>query len=118
MKFQTPANIESYILAKKGAEKSYPFGDDAAVYKVMNKMFALAGERGINLKCDPNDALIWRSMYDAIIPGYHMNKEHWNTIILDDSVPEDLIQKMITDSYDLIVKKLTKKERDKLERGQ
>jgi len=116
MLYQPPKNIEDYILSKKGAEKSFPFGEEAAVYKVKNKMFALIGKMGLNLKCDPDEAILWRSMYDGITPAYHMNKEHWNSITLDasipkDSVPEDLVQKMIDDSYDLVVKKLSKKDR-------
>lgn len=108
------ADIEAYILAQKASGKSFPFGEDVAVYKVLDKMFALISEKGLNLKCNPDDALLWRSMYDAIKPAYHMNKEHWNTIILDDSVPQELIYKMIDDSYALVVKKMRKMDRDKL----
>jgi len=116
MLYQPPKNIEDYILSKKGAEKSYPFGEEAAVYKVNNKMFALIGKMGVNLKCDPDEAILWRSMYDGVTPGYHMSKEHWNTVALDgkDAVHEDLVQKMIDDSYDLVVKKLSKTDRERL----
>ncbi len=114
MKYQTPPHIEAYLLAKKGAAKSYPFGEDVVVYKVMKKMFALIGDIGINLKCDPDEAIIWRSMYDGITPAYHMNKEHWNSVLLDGSVPEDLVHKMIDDSYHLVVNKLTKKDKERL----
>ena len=108
------SDLEAYILAKSRAQKDFPFGEDVAVYKVLGKMFALMGEKGLNLKCDPNEALIWRSMYDAVIPAYHMNKEHWNTVVLDGSVPNDLIEKMIDDSYALVVKKMKKSDRERL----
>jgi len=114
MLFQTDPIIEAYILAKKGAEKSYPFGESAAVFKVKNKMFALMASQGINLKCKPDEALIYRQMFDAVKPAYHMNKEHWNTVALDNDVPEDLIHKMIDDSYALVVAKLPKKDKNRL----
>ncbi|MDQ6988264.1 MAG: MmcQ/YjbR family DNA-binding protein [Mariprofundaceae bacterium] len=114
MLFAPDPNIEAYMLAKKSAEKSYPFGRDVAVFKVKNKMFALIGERGINLKCDPDEAIIYRSMFDAVRPAYHMNKEHWNTVALESDMPEDLIHKMIDDSYALVVAKLPKKDQNHL----
>lgn len=107
------ADFETYILSKSSAQKGFPFGKHVAVYKVLGKMFALIEKRGLNVKCDPDEALIWRSMYDAIIP-YHMNKEHWNTIVLDGTVPNDLIHKMIDDSYALVVKKMKKSDRERL----
>ena len=113
MLYQPPKNIEAYVLTKKGAEKSYPFGEDVAVYKVKNKMFALMGSMGIN-KCDPDEAIIYRQMFDGITPAYHMNKEHWNSVSLDSDVPEDFIHKMIDDSYALVVAKLPKKDREHL----
>jgi len=109
-----PADLERYVLAKKASCKSFPFGEDVAVYKVMGKMFALIGEKGLNLKCDPDEALIWRSMYESVIPAYHMNKEHWNTIMLDGSLPNDLIYQWVDASYALVVKKMRKLDRDKL----
>jgi len=107
-------SFEAYILSKRRAQKDFPFGEDVAVYKVLGKMFALMGEKGLNVNCDPDEALIWRSMYDAIIPAYHMNKEHWNTVVLDGTVPNDLIEKMIDDSYALVVKKMKKSDRERL----
>lgn len=110
--------LETFLLSKKGAVKEFPFGDDVAVFKVMNKMFALYGfEQNIirlNLKCDPNDALAYRDIYECVIPGYHMNKKHWNTVILDGSMEDENLKIMIDDSYDLIVNKLTKKEKELL----
>lgn len=81
-------------------------------------MFALIPENEtplrINLKCDPEEAQILRGLHRSIIPGYHMNKEHWNTVILDGSIPNDLIYKMIDDSYDLVVKGFRKSDQEKL----
>ncbi len=101
-----------------GAVLEYPFGDDVMVYKVMNKMYALVGDtKGLNLKCDPNDAIAYRDIYENVIPGYHMNKKHWNTILFDkdDSIPDDIIVDMVKESYDLVVSKLTKKQKIQLE---
>lgn len=111
-------NLKSYLLNKPGGTEDYPFGPDTLVYKVMGKMFALLGEDDnplrINLKCDPDEALVLRDMYESVIPGYHMNKEHWNTVILDGSIPESEIKKMIDESYRLVVKSLKKSDKEKL----
>ncbi|MDX8388783.1 MAG: MmcQ/YjbR family DNA-binding protein [Ghiorsea sp.] len=74
MLYQPPKNFEDYVLSKKGAEKSYPFGENVAVYKVKNKMFGLMGSVGTNLKCDPYEAIIWLSMFDGVTSGYHRTK--------------------------------------------
>lgn len=83
-------------------------------------MFALVSWNTVplrlSLKCEPFHAQALRSMFDSIIPGYHLNKDHWNTIILDGSIPVSLIKKMIDDSYSLVVRSLTKAERNKLNR--
>ena len=101
-----------YILEKKVTTSSYPFDKTTLVFKVMNKMFALISEDEIplriNLKCDPEEAQILRGMHKSIIPGYHMNKEHWNTLILDGNLPDELIYRLIDDSYNLVIKGLTK----------
>ncbi len=110
-------NIEEfrdYCLAKKGVTESFPFDEVTLVFKVMNKMFALTGlERTpsqANLKCDPERSMELREEYDGeIIPGYHMNKHHWNTVMLEGNVPRDLILELIDHSYDLIVNSLPKK---------
>ena len=111
--------LEKYLLSKKYATKEFPFGPDVAVFKVMNKMFALvATEEGllrISLKSDPDEALILRSTFKAVQPGYHMNKEHWNTVTLDGSIPKDVVLNMIDDSYHLVVKGLKKADRLKLD---
>jgi len=107
--------LKSYLSNKPGSKEDYPFGPDVLVYKVMGKMFALFGGDDnpirINLKCDPNEAIVLRDMYESIIPGYHMNKEHWNTVILDGNVPEIIVKKLIDDSYELVAKSLKKSER-------
>ncbi len=110
--------LNAYLLSKKATIPSYPFDEKTLVLKVMNKMFALIIDDKIpiriNLKCDPDEAQILRGMHKSIIPGYHMNKEHWNTLILDGSIPDELIYKMIDDSYDLVVKGLKKIDRANL----
>ncbi len=112
-------DIRTYLLKKRGATEELPFGPQALVFKVMGKMFALiAWEETplrITLKCDPNDALALRYQYQAVQPGYHMNKKHWNTITLDSSIQNDEIWEMIDDSYDLVVKRLKKADRQKLQ---
>lgn len=111
--------LESHLLSKKGSFKDFPFGPNAAVFKVAGKMFALVAlnEKSlrITLKCDPDDADALRMMFDAVKPGYAMNKDHWNTIHLDGSIPEDILLNMIDASYALVVKKLAKADRFKLE---
>lgn len=108
-------NIEefrAYCLEKKGTSESMPFGNDTLVFKVMDKMFALADIslfESINLKCDPEQALLLRERYKAVRPGYHMNKKHWNTILMDNTIPDTLLKKWIDDSYNLVVQKLPKK---------
>ncbi len=110
--------LKLYLKNKSARTEDYPFGPDTLVYKVMGKMFALVGidesPLRINLKCDPNEAIILRDMYESVIPGYHMNKEHWNTVILDGSIPEEEIHKMIDESYRLVVESLKKSDREKL----
>lgn len=115
-------NIESlreYCLSKKGVSESFPFDETTLVFKVMGKMFALTdieGELRVNLKCDPEKALALREEYTAVIPGYHMSKKHWNTIIIDGTISTKQIKEWIDDSYDLIVMTLTKKLKEELER--
>jgi predicted DNA-binding protein (MmcQ/YjbR family) len=113
-------NIESYreyCLAKKGVTEDFPFDNETLVFKVGGKMFALTGIeqfKSINLKCDPERAIELREEYSGILPGYHMSKKHWNTVMMDGSVPMKLIKQMIDDSYDLVVSSLPKRERDAL----
>lgn len=111
-------SLQETLLKKKGTREEIPFGPEVLVYKVLGKMFALISWEEeplrLNLKCDPDLALALRAKYPAIIPGYHMNKKHWNSIIFDGSLPETLILEMIDDSYALVVKKLKKVDREKL----
>ena len=110
--------LRQTLLNKKRATEETPFGPEALVYKVMGKMFALIAWQSeplsISLKCDPDFALVLRAQYPAITAGYHLNKKHWNSVKLDDSVPEKLLIDMIDDSYDLVVKGLKKADRKKL----
>lgn len=110
-------DIRLYCLEKRGVTESFPFDDTTLVFKVMNKMFALVNlddDPRLNLKCDPEQAIILRSHYDSVIPGYHMNKQHWNTIILDEIIADRLIKEWIDDSYNLIVESLPKKLKQEL----
>ena len=112
-------DLKKKLLGFKGAYKDFPFGEDVAVFKVMKKMFALvsiyAEPLTISLKCDPYDAETLREMFVAVKPGYYLNKKHWNTITLDNTVPEEMIEEMIQNSYDLVVKGLTKAQRAELQ---
>jgi predicted DNA-binding protein (MmcQ/YjbR family) len=113
-------NIESfqkYCLSKKGVTEEFPFDNNTLVFKVMSKMFALTNVEafeGINLKCEPELAAQLREEYPAVKAGYHMNKKHWNTIVMDGSIGDKLIQQWIDLSYDLVVASLPKKEREAL----
>lgn len=92
--------------------EEFPFGPETVVYKVGGKIFALAGIdlfESINLKCDPDMALELREKYDAVRPGYHMNKKHWNTVLMDQSIPDKTITEWIKHSYDLVAAKLPRK---------
>ena len=109
----------AYLLQRPEAAEGFPFGPDVYVYKIRNKMFAtLVGDGSIermNLKCDPDEALFLRDTFKAVLPGYHMNKTHWNTVVLDGSIPRGEIERMIDRSYGLVVKSLRKPERAALE---
>ena len=106
--------LRAYLLGKTGAFEDFPFGPDVMVFKVLDKMFALVAFRetllSVNLKCDPELALHLRNIYKAVLPGYHMNKRHWNTVVLDGSILDEEVLSMIDDSYDLVVKGLKKSE--------
>ena len=108
-----------YLLNQPDAWQDYPFGPDVAVFKIYKKMFATLGYEDqvarINLKCDPEEALALRDIFPAVIPGYHMNKAHWNTVILDGSIPRGEIERMIDRSYALVVKGLPQAQRFALE---
>lgn len=105
--------IRTYCLAKKGVEEDFPFDNETLVFKVEGKLFLLLGLESnplqFNVKCEPALALELREMYTAVIPGYHMNKKHWNSIICDGTIPKKLIFSFIDHSYNLIVKSLPAK---------
>ena len=115
-------NLEAFrahCLKKKGVTEEMPFGDETLVYKVMGKMFALTGVpdfSSVNLKADPEIAIELRERYEAVQPGYHMNKKHWNTVLIDGSIPDKLILQWVEDSYQLVVNRLTKKEKAALDK--
>ena len=106
--------FKKYCLNKKGAYEDFPFGPEPTVIKVASKIFALINDKfgkfSLSLKCDPFVAQSFREQYSAVTSGYHLNKEHWNTIVLNESVPESEICWMIDHSYDLILKSLKKIE--------
>lgn len=116
-------NIEQfrlYCLAKKMVTEEFPFDQHTLVFKVAGKMFALTGlneDFRVNLKCNPEKAIELREQYEAVIPGYHMNKQHWNTVIMDDSIPDHGIKEMIDHSYSLVVDGLSKKMRESIQLG-
>jgi len=129
-KLTEPA-VEEYLLDKPEATLDYPFGDEIKVFKVKNKMFATLalGQMGkgnaegvaadkrewwMNLKCDPDEAVMLRDIFSSIIPGYHMNKRLWNTIILDGSIPQGEVERMMDNSFRLVVSKMTKKDQTSL----
>lgn len=109
--------VIEYALSKKAVTESLPFDEDSPVYKVMGKIFMIASitpPYSINLKCDPEYAIELRDRFDAVQPGYHMNKTHWNTLLLNGTLTSKLTKSLIDHSYELIVSKLSKKEIEKL----
>jgi predicted DNA-binding protein (MmcQ/YjbR family) len=113
-------SLREYCLGKKESQESFPFGDSVLVFKVRGKIFLLTNldnsKHGLqfNVKCDPEKAIEWRERFSSILPGYHMNKKWWNTVVVDGSVPGKLLKEMIDDSYRLVVAGLSKKDRDGL----
>jgi predicted DNA-binding protein (MmcQ/YjbR family) len=105
-----PAELRDRCLSLTGAEETFPFGPNVSVFKVGGKMFALsqlgADSLRVSLKCEPGLAEVLRETHAAVLPGYHLNKRHWNTVIIDGSLPDEAIRDMIEDSYDLVVSKL------------
>ncbi len=115
-------NIEDfrdYCLSFKGVTEKFPFDETTLVFYVGNKMFCLVDIEAFdycNLKCDPDEALELRAQYEGIQPGYHMSKKHWNSVYFQQDVPVKLMQELVVKSYDLVVKGLTKKEREALQK--
>jgi predicted DNA-binding protein (MmcQ/YjbR family) len=113
--------IREHCLQKQLVEEGFPFGEDTLVFKVGGKMFLLvsldASPLQFNAKCDPDKAIELRENYACVLPGYHMNKAHWNTIVCDGSVPRKTIFGWINDSYDLVAASLPKKTREIIMKG-
>lgn len=111
----TLEDLQAYCARKPGVSWDTPFGPDVLVFRVVGKMFALAPINvfsTLNLKCDPERAIDLRERYEGITPGYHMNKQHWNTVDVTGSVPEKLIHDLVDHSYDLVRASLPKKVRE------
>ena len=111
-----------FCLSKKGVTEHFPFNDDALVFKVGGKMFCLTslkewekGSPSLNLKCDPEKALELRTAYEAVNPGYHMSKIHWNTVKFNSDVSDKMMCELINHWYDLVIKSLPKKVREDLQ---
>jgi len=105
-----PTELRDYCLSFTGAEETFPFGPQSSVFKVAGKMFVLsqlgADSLRVSVKCEPALAEALRATHAAVIPGYHLNKRHWNTVILDGSLHAETVLDMIEDSYDLVVSQL------------
>ncbi|WP_416828302.1 MmcQ/YjbR family DNA-binding protein [Ectobacillus polymachus] len=116
MNFQA---LREYCLQQKGTIEDFPFGPQPHVMKVANKMFALLSNEDevptISLKCDPVRSDVLRDTYPAVKPGYHLNKKHWNTVIIDGSIPDEEIMSYIDHSYELVFKGLRKSEREQIQ---
>lgn len=110
----TLEQLKTLLSAKPFTELSFPFGDDVYVFKVCNKMFALIGFRNdcimLNLKCDPDESVMLRQIFPSITPGYHMDKRHWISVYFDGSVPQGEVERLIDNSFALVVSKLNKKQ--------
>ena len=106
-------SIRSYCLSKKGVTESMPFDDKTLVFKVAGKIFALTNLNFVplrlNLKCDPEKAIDLRERFESVLPGYHMNKKHWNTIEVTGEISKGLLNHLIDHSYDLVKSKLSKR---------
>ncbi|MFE8965933.1 MmcQ/YjbR family DNA-binding protein [Streptomyces albogriseolus] len=117
----TPERLRALCLSFNAAVEEFPFNPETSVFKVLGKMFALtdldARPLKVNLKCDPQDALRLRAEHpDLIVPGWHMNKRHWNTVTVDSALPDRLVRELVEDSYDLVVAGLPRADRLRLDR--
>lgn len=110
--------LRDYCIAKKGVEETLPFGPETLVFKVLGKVFLLTGLDSrplqFNVKCDPEKAVELREQFSCVLPGYHMNKKHWNTIIADGSASDKHLRQWIDHSYELVVSGLSKSDQKKL----
>ncbi|WP_327577592.1 MmcQ/YjbR family DNA-binding protein [Streptomyces sp. NBC_00145] len=116
----TPQELRALCLSFNAAVEEFPFNPDTSVFKVLGKLFALtnldARPLTVNLKCDPEDAVRLRAEHDAVAPGWHMNKRHWNTVTVGE-LPDRIVRELVEDSYDLVVAGLPRAERLRLDRG-
>jgi predicted DNA-binding protein (MmcQ/YjbR family) len=111
------SDIRDYCIGKKAVTESFPFDENVLVFKVCGKIFlliSLAEASTINLKCDPEYAIELREKYTEIVPGFHMNKKHWNTVTIDEGLSKKLILELIDHSYDMVLKGLTKSDKMKI----
>jgi predicted DNA-binding protein (MmcQ/YjbR family) len=117
---KTLEQLRNYCQQKSGVYENFPFDNVTLTFRVKGKMFALCGINDgpleVNLKCDPELSELLREKYDAIKPGWHMNKKHWNTVTLDGSIPDEEIKELIDMSYELVVKTLKKSHHDSLKK--
>ncbi|MFE9097746.1 MmcQ/YjbR family DNA-binding protein [Streptomyces sp. NPDC007264] len=117
----TPQELRAFCLSFNAAVEDFPFNPQTSVFKVRGRLFALssldARPLTVNLKCDPEDAVRLRTEHEGlIVPGYHMNKRHWNTVTVDAELPDRLVRELIEDSYDLVVAGLPRADRLRLDR--
>jgi predicted DNA-binding protein (MmcQ/YjbR family) len=117
----TPQELRAFCLSFNASVEDFPFSPEISVFKVLGKLFALtnldARPLTVNLKCDPDDAVRLRGEYPGlIVPGWHMNKRHWNTVTVDGELPDRLVRELVEDSYDLVVAGLPRADRLRLDR--
>ncbi|CAL9530217.1 putative protein YjbR [Streptomyces sp. enrichment culture] len=117
----TPRELRAFCLSFEAAVEDFPFGPEFSVFRVLGKMFALtdldARPLTVNLKCDPDEAVrLRREHAGLIVPGWHMNKRHWNTVTVDGPLPDRLVRELVEDSYDLVVAGLPRADRLRLDR--
>ncbi|MEU0071626.1 MmcQ/YjbR family DNA-binding protein [Streptomyces sp. NPDC006332] len=117
-----PQELRAFCLSFNEAVEDFPFRPEISVFKVLGKLFALtsldARPLTVNLKCDPEDAIRLRGEHPGlIVPGYHMNKRHWNTVTVDGDLPDGLVRELVEDSYDLVVAGLPRAQRLRLDRA-
>lgn len=106
--------LREFCLSFPGVSEDFPFDQSTIVFKVMGKLFLLTDidqNESINVKCDPEKAIELREQYPSVLPGYHMSKKHWNTVMIQGEIPDPLLKQWIRDSYDQVVAGLTKKQR-------
>jgi predicted DNA-binding protein (MmcQ/YjbR family) len=114
----SPRQLRDHCLSFLGTEETFPFGFENSVFKVAGKIFALSRltehPLRVSLKCEPALAEQLRDAHAAVIPGYHLNKRHWNTVTIDGSLPDEMVRDMVEDSYDLVLSALPRARRQAL----